>query len=87
MRARMERLGRSYDQVVQFSQESELRRFERDRRLAAARLDGAQRQKWQVERDIVNVRAVIAAAKSFGDLMAEVAQDLSLQSARRKEAA
>lgn len=83
----MDDFGRTYDQVMQFSQQSELRRFERDRLLAAVRLEGMDRQKWQVERDIENVRAVIAAAEAFCLAMAETAQELERQRERRKEAA
>ena len=74
-------------QVMQLSQQSELKRFERDRRLAAHKLEGFDRQKWQVERDIENVKAVGAAARAFIQTMAEVADDLEQQSSRRKEAA
>ena len=87
LRARMNEFGRTYDQVMQFSQQSELRRFERDRLLAAARRKGADRQKMQVERDIENVRAVVAAAQAFSRTMSEVADQLALESERHKEAA
>ncbi|MGD0464363.1 MAG: 6-hydroxymethylpterin diphosphokinase MptE-like protein [Tepidisphaeraceae bacterium] len=87
LRAKMDGFGRTYDQVMQFSQQTELKRFERDRLLAAARLEGLDRQKSQVERDIENVRAVIAAAEAFSQAMTEAAQELKRQSARRKEAA
>jgi hypothetical protein len=87
LRAKMDAFGRTYDQVMQFSQQTELRRFERDRLLAAARLEGMDRQKWQVERDIENVRAVIAAAEAFSLAMAEAAQELERQREHRKEAA
>jgi hypothetical protein len=82
LRARMDTLGRTYDQVMQLSQRSELRRFERDRRLAAKRARGTERQKDQIERDIENVRAVITAAAAFQNLMDEVAELLQRQAAR-----
>jgi hypothetical protein len=82
LRARMDTLGRTYDQVMQLSQRSELRRFERDRRLAAKRAKGTERQKDQIERDIENVRAVITAAAAFQNLMDEVAEQLQRQAAR-----
>jgi hypothetical protein len=82
LRARMDTLGRTYDQVMQMSQQSELRRFESDRRLAAARVQGADRQKRQIERDIENVRAVISAAAAFQVLMDEVASQLQRETAR-----
>jgi hypothetical protein len=87
LRAKMDGFGRTYDQVMQFSQQTELKRFERDRLLAAARLEGFDRQKSQVERDIENVRAVVAAAELFSEAMTETADELKRQSARRKEAA
>jgi methyl-accepting chemotaxis protein len=83
MRARMDTLGRTYEQVSQFTQESELQKFKQDRKLAALRLTGLDKQKHQVERDIDNIRAVITAAASFRDLMAEVCDRLQQQ----KEAA
>jgi hypothetical protein len=86
-RSRMDVFGRTYEQVMQFSQQSELKRFERDRRLAAARLEGIDRQKWQLDRDIENVKAVSAAARAFVETMTEVADDLAKQAARKKEAA
>jgi len=87
LRVKMDMLGRTYDQVMQFSQMTELKRFERDRLLKARRLEGSERQKWQLERDIVNVAAVGAAAKLFVQTMDDIAVDLAKQSARRKEAA
>ena len=87
LRAKMDGFGRTYDQGMQFSQQTELKRFERDRLLAAARLEGFDRQKSQVERDIENVRAVITAAELFSQAMTEAAEELERQSARRKEAA
>jgi hypothetical protein len=86
-RSRMNEFGRTYDQVMQFSQQTELKRFERDRRLAAAKLQGIERQKWQLDRDTENVKAVSVAAQAFVETMEEVAEDLARQSARRKEAA
>jgi hypothetical protein len=87
LRAKMDGFGRTYDQVMQFSQQTELKRFERDRLLAAARLEGFDRQKSQVERDIENVRAVIGAAEIFSQAMTEAAEELEKQAARRREAA
>jgi hypothetical protein len=87
LRAKMDVVGRTYDQVMQFSQQTELKRFERDRLLAAARLKGFDRQKFQVERDIENVQAVIAAAEIFSRAMTEAADELGRQMLRHKEAA
>jgi hypothetical protein len=87
LRTKMDVLGRTYEQVMQFSQQSELKRFERDRLLAAARLEGFKRQEFQLQRDIENVEAVTAAARAFVQCMSEVADNLASQAMRRKEAA
>jgi len=88
LRKRMDVHGRTYDQVMQFSQQSEVKRFEKDRLLAAQRLEGMERQKWQIGRDIENVAAVKTAAKAFITVMKETAEDLQREMARRgREAA
>jgi hypothetical protein len=87
LRARMDSFGRTYDQVMQFAQQSELKRFERDRLLKAAKLEGFERQKWQLDRDMENVAAVGVAAGLFIETMNDVANDLARQCQRRREAA
>ncbi len=72
LRARMDTLGATYDLIMQMSQETELRRFERDRRVTAEKVAGIDRQKKQIERDIANVEAVVEAAKDFRVLLREV---------------
>jgi hypothetical protein len=69
LRAKMDELGRTYDLVTQLTQESELKRFERDRRVAASKASGADRQRLQVQRDIENVKALVDAAEAFVKLM------------------
>jgi hypothetical protein len=86
-RVRMDSFGRTYDLVMQFSQQTELKRFERDRLLAAGRLEGIERQKWQLERDMENVAAVGVAARAFIETMRNVADDLDRDIVRRGEAA
>jgi len=72
LRARMNELGATYDLVTQLTQSSELERFKADRKLSAAkRLEGNERQRRQVTRDIDNVRAVAEAAREFQHLMRE----------------
>ncbi len=71
LRARMNTLHACYDMVVQLTQQTELQRFHRDRRITAMRAEGLDRQRRQVERDIENVRAVIEAAKAFQQMMDE----------------
>jgi len=92
LRMRMEENGRTYEQVMQFCQQSELRRFEKDRALAAEKVQGDDKQIRQVERDIENVHAVELAAREFQELMDEVLEQLNRmwadkKTARRKEAA
>jgi hypothetical protein len=86
LRAKMDQFGRTYEQVMQVSQQTELKRFEKDLLLSAQRASGTDKQKRQVERDIDNVRAVEQAAREFQQLMDEVIEHLSLQS-RKREAA
>ena len=83
LRARMNELGATYDLVTQLTQSSELERFKADRRISAAKkMDGAERQRRQVSRDIENVRAVQRAARDFQDLMRTTIDQLN---ARRRQ--
>jgi hypothetical protein len=77
LRARMNELGATYDLVMQLSQPTEIKRFEADRKIAASKADGSERQRLQVMRDIENVRGVLDAAESFQTLMDEVIERLS----------
>jgi hypothetical protein len=86
-RVRMDSLGQTYDLVMQFSQQTELKRFEKDRRLSASRLDGMEKQKWQLERDLQNVAAVGEAARMFIATMEKVSAQLERQMQRNREAA
>ncbi len=86
-KSEMEEFGKTYEQVIQFTQESEIQRFRDDRNLAAARLNGMDKQKRQVQRDVDNVRAVIAAAEDFQSLMDDVAERLSSAAIQVREAA
>jgi hypothetical protein len=72
LRARMNTFGRTYDLIMQLSQLTELARFHADRKITASRIDGAERQRRQVARDIVNVRGVCHAARQFQLLMRQV---------------
>lgn len=80
LRAKMDQFGRTYDLVTQLTQQTELRRFEHDRKLAASKVDGTERQRRQVSRDIDNVRAMIDAAAEFQMLMGDVIEQLKTQS-------
>jgi hypothetical protein len=79
LRAKMKELGRTYDQVTQLTQQTELERFKRDCKVAASGTAGADRQKLQVERDIENVQALITAAEAFGKLMRQTIGKLETQ--------
>jgi hypothetical protein len=69
LRARISELGDCYTMIMQLTQKSELARFKADRKIAAAKVSGTEKQKRQVERDIDNVRHVIEAAQEFQKLM------------------
>ncbi len=84
LRQRMNDLGRCYDLVTQLTQPTELKRFEADRKIAASRVCGRDRQRLQVERDIENVLGVMQAARDFQKLMDDVTANLA---ASLKEAA
>jgi hypothetical protein len=77
LRARMNELGATYDLVTQFCQPVELKRFEADRKIAAAKAQASEKQRLQVMRDIENVRGVLEAAEKFQALMDEVIDRLS----------
>jgi hypothetical protein len=77
LRTQMNLYGRTYDLVVQLTQKTELKRFQADRKIVAAKLSGHGRQKQQVERDIENVRGMAGAAREFAGLMDEVIGQLS----------
>jgi hypothetical protein len=90
LRSQMDALGQCYDLITQLTQFTELQRFERDRKLAASKSSGIDRQRHQVERDIANVQSVIDAAREFRSLLDEVTDRLRAEhgiAAVRKEAA
>ena len=62
---------------MQLSQLTELARFHADRKITASRIDGAERQRRQLMRDIQNVRGVCDAAREFQLLMRQVIVHLS----------
>jgi hypothetical protein len=78
LRARMNELGATYDLITQLTQSSELKRFQADRKLSSSKdMDGSDRQRRQVARDIDNVRAVMDAAADFRRLMDDVVAQLA----------
>jgi hypothetical protein len=72
LRARVQNLDSSYGLIMQLTQSSELNRFKADRQIAAAKIDGLDLQRRQLQRDIENVQAVIKAAGEFRKLMRSV---------------
>ncbi len=87
LRARMNELGATYDLVTQLSQPAELKRFTADRKIAASKVSGVERQRQQVERDIENVQGILTAAENFQRLMDEVIEKLDQFDQERTRAA
>jgi hypothetical protein len=88
LRARMNELGSCYDLIIQLTQLTELQRFQQDRKISASKVQGIERQRRQVGRDIQNVRGVMLAAREFQQLMEQVIGELSAtQTRQRREAA
>ena len=86
LRAKMNELGATYDLVTQLTQSTELQRFKADRQISASKaLDGSERQRRQVARDIDNVRAVADAARDFQHLMRDTIDLLDRRSSRFSE--
>jgi hypothetical protein len=72
LRARVAGLSMCYGLIMQLTQSSELSRFKADRKICADKLEGVDLQRRQVQRDIENVQAVIAAAGEFRKLVQSV---------------
>jgi hypothetical protein len=72
LRAKMNSLGATYDLITELTQSSQMKRFQADRKISAAKLAGMERQRRQVARDVENVRGVMEAAAEFQGLMDEV---------------
>jgi hypothetical protein len=71
LRARMAEFSACYTLIMQLMQKSELQRFKADRKISAAKVDGIERQRRQVQRDIENVRNVADSAAEFQVLIEE----------------
>lgn len=87
LRGKMIELGNCYQLIMQLTQRSELERFKADRKISASKVDGIQRQRRQVERDIDNVRHVVDAARAFQKLMDDTIDHVQQFNQRRREAA
>ena len=77
----------TYDLITQLSQRSELDRFAADRRITAAGINGVEKQKRQLSRDVDNVTHVADAAGIFQTLMGECIDTIHDTRARRGKAA
>ncbi len=86
LRTRMNQFGPCYDLVLQLTQSSELSRFQKDRRICAESLQGVERQRRQVQRDIENVRSVMTAAGQFMELMDETTAHIAALAAEMEGA-
>ena len=76
LRGRIDKLGPCYNLITQLTQKTELARFKADRAIAAAKVDGVERQRRQVQRDIDNVRSVLEAAQEFQNLMTNAIENV-----------
>jgi hypothetical protein len=72
LRAKMNDLGHCYELISQLMQNTELDRFQQDRKIEAEKVEGIERQRRQVQRDVDNVRGVIEASGEFVKLMDDV---------------
>lgn len=77
LRARLRELDPCYQLITELTQYTQVLRFRSDRQIAAAKLAGVERQRRQVERDIVNVRGIVDAAGIFVKLMDDVTSRFS----------
>ncbi|MGA2500719.1 MAG: 6-hydroxymethylpterin diphosphokinase MptE-like protein, partial [Tepidisphaeraceae bacterium] len=80
LRSEMFELNHAYELATQFSQQTELDRFKRDFAIAASKVEGSERQRRQTERDIENVKAIIAAAQELEKMVDEVLGELPVVS-------
>jgi hypothetical protein len=87
LRSEINGLSACYHLVMQLSQRTELDRYMADRRISAARVEGLEKQRRQVMRDIENVKAVIQAAADFAALMDRTIASINQMSRPRREAA
>lgn len=86
LRSRMNELGACYDLITQLTQNTELRRFEADRRISASKVDASEKQRQQVNRDIANVTGVADAAAEFQALIRSVIGRIESELPRREAA-
>lgn len=77
LRANMNELGHCYELISQLMQSIELDRFQQDRKIEAEKVEGVERQRRQVRRDVENVRGVIESSGEFVKLMDDVLSRLA----------
>lgn len=87
LRARMNQLSGCYDLITQMAQTTEMLRFQRDCRISSSKLEAAERQRRQIERDIDNVKGIIAAAGQFIGMLREVVGGMLREGQARERAA
>lgn len=87
LRAKMNELHSVYHLITQLTQKTELDRFHADRKISAAKVDGAEKQRRQVQRDIDNVRSVIDASIEFQNLMRFTISDIDALLGQRQQRA
>jgi hypothetical protein len=85
LRARLEPLGPCYALIMQLTQKTELQRFHADRKISASKVDGVERQRRQISRDIDNVKAVLDATGEFMHLMQTATANLEAFRARKHD--
>ena len=82
LRAEMDALGQTYELVTAMTQQTEVERYRADRKIAADRLSGVDRQRQQVGRDVDNVRGVRRAAADLIALLDEVIEPMMVEPKR-----
>jgi hypothetical protein len=85
LRVRLEHLGSCYPLIMQLTQKTELQRFHADRKISASKVDGVERQRRQISRDIDNVKAVLDATAEFTRLMQTATANLEAFRARKHD--
>jgi hypothetical protein len=89
LRKRMNELHAIYHLITQLTQNTELKRFQADRKIGAAKVEGSEKQRRQVQRDIDNVQGVIDASIEFQNLMRQIVEQVNarLDQLQRRAAA
>lgn len=82
LRLRLRTQERTYQMVSGVAQQAELQRFSADRRLGLAHLDGTERARRQLERDIRFVEAVIEGTSALKEILQECLERFDRQIAR-----